>query len=85
MDYFYSTTNPGSTALSAITFSNYPSNPSKWLTYTDGPDGNHQVTPVPEPSTYGAIFTAAALGIFFWVRLKANTARPAPVRVLARY
>jgi autotransporter-associated beta strand protein len=86
VDYFYSMANPGSTVLSQISFSSpYAGDPAKWITYEDGPDPNHQISPVPEPATYGALFTAAALGLFFWLRLKANTPRLVPVRVAARY
>jgi len=85
-EYFYSANNPGTTALSQISWgAPYAGDATKWLNYTSGPGSGHQITPVPEPATYGAIFTAAALGLFFWFRLKANTARPAPVRIVARY
>ncbi len=84
MNYFYATNDPGAATLAQVTFSNFPSNPAKWLSYADGPDNNHQITPVPEPATYGAIFTAAALGLFFWQRRKINTARPVLIPVSVR-
>jgi hypothetical protein len=52
---------------------------TKWLSW-----GQHEITPVPEPATYGALFTAATLGLFFWFRSKANARRPVPVRVAVR-
>jgi autotransporter-associated beta strand protein len=85
-EYFYSADNPGATALSQISWgAPYAGDTTKWLGYTDGPGPGHQITPVPEPATYGALFTAAALGLFFWFRLKANAPRLVPVRVAVRY
>jgi fibronectin-binding autotransporter adhesin len=81
-EYFYSATSPGSqglTPLNQVVFSGFSGNSTKWMS-TD-----HEITPVPEPATYGAIFTAAALGLFFWLRLKTNAPRPVPVRVAVRY
>jgi autotransporter-associated beta strand protein len=80
-EYFYSTNSPGSQGippLNQVVFSGFSGNSTKWMS-TD-----HEITPVPEPSTYGALFTAAALGLFFWFRLKANTPRPVPARVAVR-
>jgi hypothetical protein len=85
-EYFYSANNPGATALSQVSFgAPYAGDTTKWLSYTDGPGPGHQITPVPEPATYGALFTAATLGLFFWFRLKANAPRLVPVRVAIRY
>jgi hypothetical protein len=67
VDYFYSNTNPGS-ALNQISFTGYANNPH-WNTYTDGPGGGHEITPAPEPSTYGVIFVGISLiGIVIYRR-----------------
>ncbi|HTQ29694.1 MAG TPA: autotransporter-associated beta strand repeat-containing protein, partial [Opitutaceae bacterium] len=78
VDYFYSSNNPGLTSLSQIVFDppTYTGSDTKWLNYADGPDNDHQITPVPEPATYGAFFTAVALVLFFWQRRRL---RPIPV------
>ncbi len=85
-EYFYSANAPTALALSNISWgAPYAGDTTKWLSYADGPGPGHQITPVPEPATYGAIFTAAALGLFFWFRLKVNAPRLAPVRVAIQY
>ena len=58
-DYLYSNTNPGS-AVSQIVFTN-TTGTVHWNTYTDGPDNFHQITPAPEPATYGALFVGLSL------------------------
>ncbi|HZP61463.1 MAG TPA: PEP-CTERM sorting domain-containing protein, partial [Opitutaceae bacterium] len=70
VDYFYSTNNPGLTSLAQIVFDppTYSGSDTKWMPYSDGPGNDHQITPVPEPATYGAFFTAMALGFFLWRR-----------------
>jgi fibronectin-binding autotransporter adhesin len=85
-DYFKTTNNTytqGSVPLDQIVFSGFgttgPSDPTKWLAF------DNEITPVPEPATYGAIFTAATLGLFFWFRLKTKAPRLAPVRVAVQY
>jgi hypothetical protein len=69
----------GGTPENQIVFNGFSANNTKWESL------NHEITPVPEPSTYGAIFTAAALGLFFWFRLKANAPRMVPVRIAVRF
>jgi hypothetical protein len=59
VDYFYSNTNPGS-AVTQITFTGTVGT-THWNTYTDGPDNLNQITPAPEPATYGAIFVGISL------------------------
>ena len=81
-DYFYSNSSPGpqgGSPTNQVVFTGFAGNSTKWLS------SDHEITPVPEPATYGAIFTAAALGLFFWFRFKANAARPVPVRIAVRY
>ena len=49
VDYFYSINNPGATALSQITFTGFAGDPTKWQSL------DTQITPVPEPASYGAL------------------------------
>ena len=72
VDYFYSNTNPGA-AVSQITFTGFVG-PTHWNTYTDGPGNLNQVTPAPEPSTYGAIFVGISLAGIILVRRRHRTA-----------
>ena len=68
MDYFYSTnqspSTQGSAPLNQIVFTGFTGANTKWLSY------DHEITPVPEPSTYGAIFTALSLGLLALRRRK---------------
>lgn len=58
------------TVLSQIRFEGYGET-SYWQEY----DANYsRITPVPEPSTYGAIIAAAGLGLFGWRRWRAHRA-----------
>ncbi|MBI5771329.1 MAG: autotransporter-associated beta strand repeat-containing protein [Verrucomicrobia bacterium] len=45
-----------------ITFTGYPGNATTWQSF------DKQITPAPEPATYGAIFVGAALGFLLWRR-----------------
>ncbi len=66
VDFFYSTLSPGTqgaSPLDNIVFTGFGGNDTKWLSYTDGPGNNYQITPVPEPSVYGAGLMAVALGV----------------------
>ena len=47
----------GATPMNQVVFSGFTGNNTKWQSYDD------QVTPVPEPSTYGAILMGAGLAI----------------------
>jgi fibronectin-binding autotransporter adhesin len=86
-DYFYSTSftgvvpnADGSTPEDQIIFTGFSSNngaTTKWLSW------DHEITPVPEPATYGAIFTGAALGLFLLSRLPRR--KPVVVKVSDRY
>ena len=87
-DYFYSNVDPGAQGTAPtdqIVFDapTYTGSATKWLPYNDGPGNDHQVTPVPEPATYGAIFTGACLGYFLLSRLPRR--RPVVVKVSDRY
>jgi len=48
VDYFYSLNNPGAGNLGRIVFTGFTGPDTKWLSY------DTQITPVPEPATYGA-------------------------------
>lgn len=70
-DYFLSQANPGSTGsppLNQIVFTGYTGADTKWMSY------DKQITPVPEPSTYGALFMTGLAGFFGWRRYRG--ARP---------
>lgn len=63
-DYFYSTVAPGQDGappLNQVVFSGFSGNNTRWLPW------DSQVTPVPEPSTYGALLMGAGL-LFFGYR-----------------
>ncbi len=47
-DYFYSLADPGATTLGRIVFSGYTPSGAQWQSW------DRQITPVPEPSAYGA-------------------------------
>jgi autotransporter-associated beta strand protein len=64
VSYFYSNTSTGTQGTAPqnqIVFTGYSGNATHWNTYTDGPDGEHQVTPTPEPRALGLIMTALSL------------------------
>ncbi len=58
----------GTTPENQITFAGYPNSATAWQSY------DHQITPAPEPATYGAIFIGGALGLLLWRRRKKYTA-----------
>lgn len=70
-DYFYSNNSPGpqgSTPTNQIVFTGFSGNSTKWLS------SDHEITPVPEPSTYGAAFVGACLGLFLLRRSRSKKA-----------
>ena len=75
-DYFYSTASPGAQGtapIDEIVFNGYAGSQTRWNTYTDGPGSGHQITPAPEPATYGAIFVGLTLlGIVVYRRRQAG-------------
>jgi fibronectin-binding autotransporter adhesin len=72
VDYFYSNTNPGS-EVTQVVFTG-ATGTAHWNTITDGPDNLNQITPAPEPATYGAIFTGISLAAIILVRRRRQTA-----------
>ncbi len=63
----------GVNPMNQVTFTGFSANDTKWLSYEDNPGtGFHQITPVPEPSTYGALLLAASGGLIAWRRRRLN-------------
>jgi fibronectin-binding autotransporter adhesin len=63
-DYFYSTTSPGTQGqapIDQIVFTGYSGSLTHWQTDPSGPQDLNQITPTPEPATYGAIFVGISL------------------------
>jgi hypothetical protein len=48
--------------MNQITFSGFSASSTQWQSY------DHQITPVPEPATYGALLVAGAAALVFWRR-----------------
>lgn len=59
---------PGSAPMNQITFSGYSNSYTHWQSF------DNQVTPVPEPATYGICFAGAALAWVLWRRRSGSTA-----------
>ena len=53
-----------------ITFTGFSNTQTAWLDYNNA--AKHQITPVPEPATYGALFLAAALALLGYRRWQKN-------------
>jgi autotransporter-associated beta strand protein len=68
VDYFYAAKNPFSaptTILGQIVFKpTYAGSDTKWVSF------DHEITPVPEPSTYGAAFMLLGLSAGIWWRFR---------------
>ncbi len=68
VDYFLDSTSTGAQGTlpnTKIVFASFTGADTKYLSYGIS---NGQLTPVPEPSTYGAILLGGACGLVFWVR-----------------
>jgi autotransporter-associated beta strand protein len=78
VDFFYSQNNPGSSILGQIVFNPpaYTGADTKWIPY----GSTAQITPVPEPATYGAVLMLLGLSVGVWLRWR----RQEPVLVLVR-
>jgi len=74
VDYFTTSTDPGEPGvppLSQVSFTGF-SGETKWQSYDE------QITPVPEPSTYGAMLIGAGLLYFGWKRRRRRIAAARP-------
>jgi fibronectin-binding autotransporter adhesin len=60
VDYFYSLVNPGAANLGRIVFSGFAAASTKWQPY------DHQITPVPESSVYGAVLLGLSALFATW-------------------
>lgn len=63
-DYFYSATGyvQGGAPLDQVAFDGWNAADTKWQAY------DNQITPVPEPSTYGALLVGGLLAAGWWLR-----------------
>jgi hypothetical protein len=75
--FFYSTTEPDpggrfNPPLNQIVFDTptWTGANTTWQGWTDGPDNDHQIVPVPEPSVYGAVAAGLAIGLVGFVALR---------------
>ena len=83
VSYFYSNTtigSQGSAPANQIVFNTFSGNVTRWNSYTDGPGNFHQVTPVPEPATYGLIFFGLCLAGTLVALARRNEAARVAVR-----
>jgi fibronectin-binding autotransporter adhesin len=69
VDYFYAQSwsgavqnTTGAAPMNQVVFSGYTASNTQWLSY------GSQITPAPEPATYGAIFTGLVAALAFWRR-----------------
>ncbi|OHE87223.1 MAG: hypothetical protein A3G75_07205 [Verrucomicrobia bacterium RIFCSPLOWO2_12_FULL_64_8] len=62
VDYFVSLIDPGATTLGRIVFTGFSSTDTKWHSY------DNQITPVPEPSTYGIALLSICSLVVGWRR-----------------
>jgi autotransporter-associated beta strand protein len=67
VDYFYSVNNPGATILGQIAFTGYSPSATKWQSF------DQEITPVPEPASYGAVFMFLGLCGVAWRRLRSGS------------
>lgn len=67
VDFFRAFNNPGAPTLARVDFTApYVPADTKWQSY------DNQITPVPEPSTYGALLLAAAAALVYFRRRKSK-------------
>ncbi len=69
----------GSTPENQITFTGFSNNQTTWATIATYGYFEHEIRPVPEPSTYGAIFVSGAFGLIAYRRYRRRTAPAAGV------
>lgn len=72
-DFFYATNwtgavvdTRGASPMNQVTFSGFAASDTQWQGYDD------QITPVPEPATYGALMVGGMLALFAWRRRSAR-------------
>ena len=81
VDYFYSGTEPGAgqgtAPLDQIVFDTptWTGANTTWESYTSGPDMANQITPVPEPSVYGAVMAGCAVGLVSFSAFRRRSAK----------
>jgi len=51
-----------------------PATNTSWVTTQGGQYYDHEIRPIPEPSTYGALFFSGCLGLFGWRRYRRSLA-----------
>jgi autotransporter-associated beta strand protein len=62
---------PNTNPENQITFSGVaPSSQTSWVTVQGGQYYDHEIRPIPEPSTYGVLFFGACFGLFGWRRFR---------------
>ena len=73
VDYFFATNwtgaisdTRGSSPMNQVTFNGFTASDTQWRSYDD------QITPVPEPATYGALLLAALAAVGFWRRRRGS-------------
>jgi autotransporter-associated beta strand protein len=68
-------TPPNTNPENQITFSGIaPASHTSWVSNQGGQYYDNEIRPIPEPSTYGALFFSACLGLFAWRRFRAKHA-----------
>ena len=67
VDYFYSIKNPGATTLRQITFTGFTGNATNWQSF------DSEITPVPEPATYGALMLGLSTLFAGWWHFRRRT------------
>lgn len=56
----------GATPMNQVVFASFTGNDTRWVS------SDHQVTPVPEPSTYGALLLFVTTGLMLWRRQRVS-------------
>ncbi|MCX6933842.1 MAG: autotransporter-associated beta strand repeat-containing protein, partial [Verrucomicrobia bacterium] len=68
-------TPPNTNPENQITFSGIaPASHTSWVSNQGGQYYDNEIRPIPEPSTYGALFFSGCLGLFAWRRFRAKHA-----------
>jgi hypothetical protein len=68
-------TPPNTNPENQITFSGIaPASHTSWVSNQGGQYYDNEIRPIPEPSTYGALFFSGCLALFAWRRFRAKHA-----------